>query len=287
MKANAKFKNLNTNFWAHVRLVSERLGYSTRKKRNESEYKGKVITHSLESIKYILTKNGLNYDTKMIQLVKDYLDYRANILNNYIEPNLMMAPEASQIYLELKESLFDEFGYDYLSAMNKQKKEKKQPAFFTGIIDIITISTLLKLTGTIEYDNDPTKLVYTKNAQDELTAVLSRRFDGAYPSLINPRIIWEIKEYYYTTTFGSRIADGVYETQLDGFEINQLEEVLSHPIYHVFFTDAYDTWWIKGRSYLCRLIDALHIGLLDELIIGKEVVERWPVVLKQIVDSGS
>ena len=38
----------------------------------------------------------------------------------------------------------------------------------------------------------------------------SRRFDGAYPNIINPRIVWEIKEYYYATTFGSRVADGVY-----------------------------------------------------------------------------
>ena len=30
--------------------------------------------------------------------------------------------------------------------------------------------------------------------------------------------LWEIKEYYYTTTFGSRVADGVYETLLDGLE---------------------------------------------------------------------
>ncbi len=28
--------------------------------------------------------------------------------------------------------------------------------------------------------------------------------------------VWEIKEYYDSITFGSRIADGVYETMLDG-----------------------------------------------------------------------
>ncbi|MEO8960291.1 MAG: hypothetical protein ABI325_00310 [Ginsengibacter sp.] len=55
----------------------------------------------------------------------------------------------------------------------------------------------------------------------ELTAItengfpvrtLSRRVDGAFPNIINPHAIWEIKEYYYTTTFGSRVADGVYES---------------------------------------------------------------------------
>lgn len=284
MHANVKFQNRSTSFWAHVRLISERLGYSTRKKKDQTNYTGKVVTHSLDAISYILTENGLNCDRKMIELVKEYLDYRADVLNNFVEPNLMMAGEASEVYLELKDSLFDEFGYDYSSAMNKQKKDKKQPAYYTGIVDILTYSTLFEITGEAEFDSDPKKLVYTTNSENELTAVLSRRFDGAYPSLINPRIIWEIKEYYYTTTFGSRISDGVYETQLDGFEINQLEKVLSRPIYHVFFTDAHYTWWIKGRSYLCRLMDALHMGLLDELIIGREVVDRWPAVLREIVD---
>ena len=47
--------------------------------------------------------------------------------------------------------------------------------------------------------------------------------DGGFPSITNPLAIWEVKEYYYTTTFGSRVADGVYETLLDGMEIEELE----------------------------------------------------------------
>jgi hypothetical protein len=42
------------------------------------------------------------------------------------------------------------------------------------------------------------------------------------PGTVNPIAIWEIKEYYYTTTFGSRVADGVYETLLDGMELGFL-----------------------------------------------------------------
>jgi len=30
--------------------------------------------------------------------------------------------------------------------------------------------------------------------------------------------------YYYTTTFGSRVEDGVYETLLDGMELEELRE---------------------------------------------------------------
>ncbi|WP_177216740.1 DUF7687 domain-containing protein [Mycetocola miduiensis] len=40
--------------------------------------------------------------------------------------------------------------------------------------------------------------------------------------------------------------------------------------------DAYDTWWGKGRSYLCRMVDMLHMGLVDEVLFGREVVTRIP-----------
>ena len=44
--------------------------------------------------------------------------------------------------------------------------------------------------------------------------------------------------------------------------------------HHVLFIDSYHTWWKQGKSYLCRLVDALNIGLVDEVIIGKEVLQR-------------
>jgi hypothetical protein len=99
--------------------------------------------------------------------------------------------------------------------------------------------------------------------------------------LQNPKVIWEVKEYYGTTTFGSRVADGVYETQLDGYELSEVERLVSHSIEHYLLVDDSFTWWTKGRSYLCRLIDITHEGLVTEVIFGKEVLDRWP----QIVES--
>jgi len=40
--------------------------------------------------------------------------------------------------------------------------------------------------------------------------------------------------------------------------------------------DAYDTWWNMGRSYLCRIVDMLHMGYVDEVLFGSEVLERLP-----------
>lgn len=44
--------------------------------------------------------------------------------------------------------------------------------------------------------------------------------------------------------------------------------------------DAYDTWWNKGKSYLCRLTDMLHMRLTSEILFGKEVLERIPLITK-------
>ena len=112
---------------------------------------------------------------------------------------------------------------------------------------------------------------------------LSRRVDGAFPAVINPIAIWEIKEYYYTTTFGSRVADGVYETLLDGHELEESEAASNQKVRHLLIVDDYFTWWKCGRSYLCRLIDMLHMGYLDEVLFGREVVEQLPILVKEWV----
>lgn len=107
---------------------------------------------------------------------------------------------------------------------------------------------------------------------------LSRRHDGAFPSKNDPIAIWEVKEYYYTTTFGSKISDSVYVTQLDGLEIEEARAV-GVDVQFVLMVDAYDTWWTKGISYLCRLIDLLHMGYVDEILFGSEVFLRLPDIV--------
>jgi len=108
---------------------------------------------------------------------------------------------------------------------------------------------------------------------------LARRIDGAFPSIINPIAVWEIKEYYYTTTFGSRVADGVYESLLDGMEIEEMREREGVHVKHYLFVDAHYTWWECGKSYLCRLIDMLHMGYVDEILFGSEVVDELPRIV--------
>lgn len=126
-------------------------------------------------------------------------------------------------------------------AHTKQIGKMRTEAFFTSSINIL-IQKTLKENGITACNYDPRSLiVFTKNGS--ITSVTSRRVDGCFPDVKNPVAVWEIKEYYHTTTFGSRVADGVYETMLDGFELGMARSETDREIQHVLFVDAKYTWW--------------------------------------------
>lgn len=205
--------------------------------------------------------------TKKGKILIEYFTFRAEFLNNYVEPNLMKVDEAATLFKQLKKK----HKPTCLLPMNKQSGAKRTYAYFTSIINILIEAN----SGICAVNYDPKELTsFTKDRFPIRT--LSRRVDGAFPDTVNPIAIWEIKEYYYTTTFGSRIADGVYESQLDGMELMEVKKSLNIPVGHYLMVDAYDTWWLKGKSYLCRICDMLHIGILTEALFGKEVVTRVP-----------
>jgi len=129
---------------------------------------------------------------------------------------------------------------------------------------------------------DPRKLT-TITSHGVPVRTLVRRVDGAFPSTVNPIAVWEIKEYYYTTTFGSRVADGIYETLLDGMELEDLRKEEQVDIKHYIMLYARYTWWDCGRSYLCRVIDMLHMGYVDEVLFGREVIDRLPMLVRDWV----
>ncbi len=184
----------------------------------------------------------------------------------------MTVEEARHTFEELREAMV----YGCPLPLNKQKGDKAGPAYFTGIINMLIANGLR---GT-QCDYSPMKLTtITRNAT--VIRTLSRRVDGAFPAVVNPLALWEIKEYYYTTTFGSRIADGVYETLLDGMELQELREHENIDVKHYLMVDAYNTWWEMGRPYLCRMVDMLHMGYVDEVLFGRDVIERIPELTKE------
>jgi hypothetical protein len=160
--------------------------------------------------------------------------------------------------------------------MNKQTGRKKAPAYLTGLVNMLVEAHSNKA----DCDYDPRKLT-TVTRDGVPLRTLARRVDGAFPNTVNPVAVWEVKEYYYTTTFGSRIADGVYETLLDGMELEELRENHDVDVKHYLFVDAKGTWWKQGKAYLCRIVDMLNMGYVDEVLFGREVVAELPRIVAE------
>lgn len=200
-----------------------------------------------------------------------YLNKRSQIIEEIVQPSLMDRDEAKEEFDRIRERV----NPDCHLPMNKQKGEKRHHMYMTCIVNMLTEEVL----GGIHFDDNPKGLVViTKDGK--LLRTFSRWMDGAYPSIVNPIAVWETKEYYGTTTFGSRVADGVYETMLDGQELLELESQEERKINHYLIVDDRFTWWTKGKSYLCRIVDILNMGLVNEVLVGREVIYRWPEIVK-------
>lgn len=114
--------------------------------------------------------------------------------------------------------------------------------------------------------------------------VSARNLDGAIPSLENPSAVWEIKEYWGKTSGGSKMSDAVYECHLVGLELRMFEAKSGIPIDHIVFVDGKEQWNSR-KSDLLRFIDLHQQGLIDHLIIGREVETDWPILAKTVASA--
>ena len=273
MKADNRFLNQPLDFWANIKLISQKAGYTDRKTQQ-------IKVHTLEEIKAVYESNNLDYSkvidkhnkfTDLGDLIVSYLQHRSDVLRLQVEPNLMNRTKAKKIFEILQKKLNPTCPLP----LNKQKGEKAGYAYLTGIVNMIIEAN----SRGFNCNYNPSELTaFTKNKFPIRT--LSRRVDGAFPNVINPIAIWEIKEYYFTTTFGSRVADGVYETWLDGLELREVKDNLKLHVEHFLIVDDHFTWWTKGRSYLCRIIDMLHMDILTQALFGKEVLTELPCIVQ-------
>jgi hypothetical protein len=234
---------------------------------------------TLEQVEETLIDLGLRADhltqrgrlTDFGSHLLDYFQFRADVLHDEVRDSLLSVAEAREIFEDLRARLDP----DCPLPMNKQKGEKKAPAYFTGIINMLIWA---EARGRA-VDYSPRELTtITREAVPLRT--LARWVDGAFPSAVNPIAVWEVKEYYYTTTFGSRVADGVYETLLDGMELEELRVSEGIDVLHYLMVDDFNTWWNDGKSYLCRMVDMLHMGFVDEVLFGREVLDRVPALTR-------
>ncbi len=273
MKPNNKFLKQPKSFWACVRSLSQKIGYSRKNSILIPTYE--EMTQAFKSLRLDpehVIKNG--NPTELAILLRKYFSYRAQVLVKHVEHNLMTAERAKDTFQTLYQNLKPACPIP----LNKQKGNKRTEAYLTAIINMLVEANAKG----IPCDYDPRELT-TIIKDKTLLRTMARRIDGAFPSAVNPIAVWEIKEYYYTTTFGSRVADGVYETLLDGMELEELLEHENINVKHYLMVDAHYTWWVCGKAYLCRIVDMLHMGYIDEVLFGYEVVEELPRIVKEWV----
>lgn len=282
MKASNKFKDVDLAFWANSALINQRLGYANKKLLGK--YPGGFVIPNSTALVSMYEKEGLSVEhlyqenqlTDFGEHLLEYFEYRADVLTNYVEKRLMDVDKARRNYL----ALYNSYAPSCPLPRNNQGKAKGAPRYLNCLINMIAEKEF----GNDAIDYDPMEMTsFTKDNYPVRS--MTRRVDGAIPGAINPKAIWETKEYYYTTTFGSKISDGIYATQLDGHELNEIERSFGLEVKHIMFVEGHYTWWHSGRSYLCRLIDILHQGLVDEVMFGDEVMSEWPETLREIKAS--
>jgi len=98
MKPNPGFQKQPPAFWATVKLVSERLGYSERGRRGRPKSDIRLKRYSPEMVRACLRERGLN-DGELAsrgwdELLASYSEYRAKVLEDIIRPALMNREQA-------------------------------------------------------------------------------------------------------------------------------------------------------------------------------------------------
>lgn len=265
MRANKQFLGCPPEFWDHVRVLSERIGYSVDsmiRAPDEAEIRQALARLNLSD------KHLLEGSPSLIDLLIAYFAHRASLLND-VEPKLMTAADAQNEFRKLKKALRPKCPLP----KNNQGKAAGAYRYLTCMINML----VEKHAAGLPCNYDPQGIAsIVRDGRPVHT--LSRGMDGVFLGVVNPVALWEVKEYYYTTTFGSAVSRTVYEAAFDGMEIRELNAAHNMEVLHYLFIDARE-WWIRGKSYLRRLVDMLHMGLVDEVLVGREVLERLPTLV--------
>jgi len=185
LKANPDFLRQPQEFWAHIRTISQEIGYTDRKT-------SQLKVPSLTEIKKAFDKLNLKADhvaqldgtlTPFGKVLMDYFEHRAYALNNIVQSQFMNKDTAKIEFDKLYASLNPKCPLQ----MNKQKGDKRNHAFLTGMVNMLIESNI----GEAPCDYDPRSL--TTITHDSMPfRTLARRVDGAFPSVVNPIAIWEI-----------------------------------------------------------------------------------------------
>lgn len=220
-------------------------------------------------------KTGINPDpllgefsvptTELGDDVLSYLNYRSEQVEVALD-RIRTKDEATD--------QFNEYRGDFeMDTEQLNKQGSSEPLVFANSVNLV----LEKETG-IEFNPNPRMLPTVLDSDNNLQMTLPKWPDGAFPTARNPRAIWEVKEFYSSTTFGSRIADAIYEIMLFNEELDTLHNETGSEVELYLMTDGYEAWQ-EGVSYIYRIIDILNMEYIDAAIFGEEVFTQWPEVV--------
>jgi hypothetical protein len=156
----------------------------------------------------------------------------------------------------------------------KSKDHHQSSKVLIAAVAGIAAKVCLARKTTLE-SNPQRRCVWAINNQLHVTA---RNLDGVIPSLKNPTVVWEIKEYWGKSKGGSKMSDAVYECHLVGREIREFELRSKAKINHYVFLDGREQW-LARKSDLSRFIDLENQGFIDRLFVGSDVETGWELEL--------
>lgn len=183
MKSDTRFVGLPKCFWAAVRLIGQECGYAKAKRLTIPTRDQVEAVFARLNLDATTLDQSLGGGRNMWKTLVAYLTYRAEVLHNHFEPNLMDAATAKREFDKLKKRLHPKCPLP----MNKQKGAKKAPAYFTSIINMLIEANA---DGT-PCDFDPRALATVSKGGVPI-CTFARRMDGAFPSATNPLVLWEV-----------------------------------------------------------------------------------------------
>ena len=213
---------------------------------------------------------ALNVERETATLLADFLEFRATI--GGAAADLLRTEEEAVRFCQKAFGETPKF-------TQTQNEDHHQSSKAMVLTTTRLAESVCKKFGVGVDPNPQTRCVWVGARRLHVTA---RNLDGAIPGLINPAVVWEIKEYWGKTKGGSKMSDAVYECALVGREIRDLEKRSDLHIEHAVFLDGKEQW-ASRRSDLLRFCDLFYQGIIDQLFIGREVETDWkPYLIKKL-----
>jgi hypothetical protein len=264
-------------FWQTVRMCVDVLGARAAKRHQRALSEDELLTalHSKGTSASEAFVRHLDGHPELAQRVADYL-YDRIIAVEYMLAHLRTEEEAQADLRELA-------GHVTIAQYGTQSADHHQSSS-------VMVATVNWLTATELQDREvsfePNPQARGAVFEPGRILVTPRRLDGAIPALLNPYGLWEIKEYWGGNERqggGSKMSDAIYECQLVGTELRMYQDKGGRRVLHYLVFDGRYQWQ-RRRSDLARAYDLLSSGLLDEVIVGDEVLGEWPRIVHEVAD---